>query len=73
MLICPDLHSQENADAFCQRLLDFIKQPLPTDIAQIQIGASIGIAFYPEHAESVDELIRMADKAMYQAKKAGKT
>ena len=68
MLICPDLQSKESADAFCQRLLDSLTQPIATDVGQIQIGASIGIAFYPDHAKGIEELIRKADEAMYAAK-----
>ena len=73
MLICPDLHSQKNADIFCQRLVDSLKQPISTDFGQIQIGASIGVAFYPDPANSVEALIKMADAAMYATKNKGKT
>lgn len=36
------------------------------------ITLSIGVAFYPDHGASVDELIRRADEALYQAKSDGK-
>ncbi|GAA0796103.1 hypothetical protein GCM10009109_31160 [Marinobacterium sediminicola] len=36
------------------------------------LTVSIGLAAYPQHADSVDALIRAADKAMYQAKSAGR-
>ena len=35
-------------------------------------GASIGIAFYPQHAENMDSLIKRADIAMYIAKHGGR-
>jgi diguanylate cyclase (GGDEF)-like protein len=35
------------------------------------VGASIGIALFPEHAATPDELMRNADSAMYEAKGAG--
>jgi len=69
MLICPDLQNQENADAFCQRMLDSLKRPIPTEAGLIYIGASIGTVFYPDAADSVFELVRRADSAMYAAKK----
>ena len=39
---------------------------------KVTIGASIGIAFYPENGISQEDLVRKADAAMYAAKKAGK-
>ncbi len=35
------------------------------------LDVSIGIAMYPEHGETVDALIRLADRALYIAKKSG--
>ena len=37
----------------------------------IAIDVSIGIAMYPEHGETADALIRLADRALYIAKKSG--
>jgi EAL domain-containing protein (putative c-di-GMP-specific phosphodiesterase class I) len=37
----------------------------------LEIEASIGIAFYPEHGAGVDELLQHADVAMYVAKRTG--
>jgi two-component system cell cycle response regulator len=37
------------------------------------ITISIGVAFYPEQATSMESLIRRADEALYQAKKTGKS
>ncbi|MDH3255630.1 MAG: EAL domain-containing protein, partial [Acidobacteriota bacterium] len=36
-----------------------------------ELDVSIGIAFYPEHGEDIEELIRLADRALYIAKKSG--
>ena len=36
------------------------------------IGASVGVAVYPDNAETADALIRLADKAMYEVKHSGK-
>lgn len=71
-LICPDLSNREDAAAFCQRLLDSINLPITVGHVQIRMGASIGIAFYPDHCGSVGDLVRLADKAMYAAKNAGR-
>jgi len=46
----------------------------PFDIAgqQVQIGASIGVAFHPDHGEGLSALLRSADIAMYHAKDGGR-
>ena len=40
--------------------------------AELHIACSVGIAMSPDHTTDVDELMRHADTAMYQAKAAGK-
>ena len=42
------------------------------DNETIKITASIGIATFPEHAQSGEDLIHAADNAMYDAKNAGR-
>jgi diguanylate cyclase (GGDEF)-like protein len=39
---------------------------------QIDLGASIGVAFYPEHGDTLHSLLRSADVAMYHAKENGR-
>lgn len=42
------------------------------ELMQLKVSASIGIATFPEHAESLHELIEKADNAMYSVKMATK-
>ena len=56
------------ADGILQKL----SQPINLSGHQVVIGTSIGIAVYPNDAESYDELLRNADMAMYHAKEEGK-
>ena len=39
---------------------------------QLSITPSIGIALYPEHGETAQQLLRYADDAMYRMKKNGR-
>ena len=39
---------------------------------EARVGASVGVALYPDHGATVDALIHAADTAMYEAKRAGK-
>ncbi len=72
VLICTTLRTPENATTFCERLLSSINDPIILDSAQVQVGASIGVAFYPNASGQDDNLIHLADEAMYAAKKAGR-
>ena len=40
--------------------------------AALQVGASVGIALFPDHADDAESLRRLADAAMYQVKHSGK-
>jgi diguanylate cyclase (GGDEF)-like protein/PAS domain S-box-containing protein len=53
---------------FAQRVTDALRRPFMIEGVALQIGGSIGVAFYPEHGDSSHALLRSADVAMYQAK-----
>jgi diguanylate cyclase (GGDEF)-like protein len=48
-----------------------LESPFTIGEAEFQIGASVGISVFPEHAEDAQALHRQADAAMYRAKEAG--
>ncbi|MEO8038089.1 MAG: EAL domain-containing protein [Betaproteobacteria bacterium] len=58
-----------DAEAIAIQLLEEIRQPFTVEGARLEVGASIGIALYPQHGEDVSSLLRRADVAMYVAKK----
>jgi diguanylate cyclase (GGDEF)-like protein len=53
----------------CQRCLQTLRQPIVIDGLEFVIGASIGTACAPDNGIDVDELLRKADMAMYEAKR----
>lgn len=55
-----------------ERALELLQQPISVGDFKITIGASAGIAFFPTNSTNDDELIRMADEALYEAKHTGK-
>ena len=59
------------ADIIAERIMHMLKRPISLHGGEVVLSASIGIA-YAEAGETVDEVIRNADTAMYQAKRAGK-
>jgi two-component system cell cycle response regulator len=53
----------------CRRAL--AEQPVVVGAAVVPLTASIGAACLPDHAKGADELLRVADQALYEAKNAG--
>ncbi len=60
----------EGAILCAERILRSMDSPFEIDNIFTENKASIGIATYPEHGATVDELMQHADIAMYQAKKS---
>ncbi len=46
--------------------------PFNFDGQNVRLTTSVGIAIYPQHATTAEELVAYADTAMYQAKESGK-
>ena len=55
-----------------QHVVDRISQPFHIDTLELSLTPSIGISYYPQHADNVSSLIHTADLAMYQAKQSGR-
>lgn len=59
------------AEIAVKRIMALIDKPVSLDNQILQIKLSIGVAIYPNHSDSVEMLMKMADESMYKAK-AGK-
>lgn len=59
------------ATAMAKRILTSLSRPFELEGVYYHLGASIGIASYPEDSTSVEGLLRCADTAMYKAKRSG--
>lgn len=64
--------NQQPALELAQKVLDSTAQTLPVDGLQLQVTASIGLAFSPQQGQDFNSLIRNADTALHQAKAKGK-
>tara|TARA_Y100000052_G_scaffold8413_2_gene8316 strand:- start:4268 stop:8794 length:4527 start_codon:yes stop_codon:yes gene_type:complete len=67
---------EDNADIhtvthYAQNLLDTLSRPFIINKQEFVLGASIGIAFFPDDGESPQEMLKNADTAMYFAKNNG--
>ena len=70
--LLPVLGSAEQACVVARKILAICAQPLQVQERRLQVGVSGGIAWFPQHGETIDELARQADAAMYVAKRAGR-
>jgi diguanylate cyclase (GGDEF)-like protein len=71
-VVVADAGTPADLEILAQRLLAAISQPLPADFQGLGIGASIGVARFPDHGDDADAIVSRADDAMYAAKHAGK-
>jgi diguanylate cyclase (GGDEF)-like protein/PAS domain S-box-containing protein len=71
-IVLQNLSDENDVAAISTRLLARIGEPYSIGGVEQLIGASIGIALIPEDGTSADELLRLADLAMYEAKSSGR-
>ncbi|MBE0508472.1 MAG: diguanylate cyclase [Marinospirillum sp.] len=70
--LMPSVTSAEQAIIVAEQLCNLLAQPLSWQKHQLQAGASIGVALWPEQGTSPNALLTSADNAMYLAKSRGK-
>lgn len=72
MVLLGGISNVEDAESVARKLVEVLAQPMLYQGQSLQVSASIGIALYPDHADSVERMMKQADSAMYQVKKSGK-
>ncbi|MEX8518778.1 MAG: diguanylate cyclase [Leptothrix sp. (in: b-proteobacteria)] len=72
VVVLSQIHSGDDAAHVATHILERLNQPYRTDVGELQVTPSIGISLFPADGDSVDELIKNADKAMYTVKQNGK-
>lgn len=71
-LLLPEVRTRDDVVVIAEKILDRLNQPFVIDGHELFVGASIGIAMYPEAGDSGEALIQNADIAMYHVKGRGK-
>jgi diguanylate cyclase (GGDEF)-like protein len=71
-VVLADLAKASDANFVAAKLLRVVGEPYTVADQYVTIGASIGCSFYPADGETVEDLLRAADYAMYDAKRSGK-
>lgn len=72
IILINDLDEAMNARIVAERILASLRQPFVLMEQKFVVGASIGIALFPDNGSDADTLIKCADIAMYAAKRQEK-
>ncbi len=72
VVLLPQLNHAEDAAVVARKLIASLVRPFDIDGQELSISTSIGIALHPGDGNDVDQLLKHADTAMYDAKSAGR-
>lgn len=72
VVLMDGIASLEEAEALARRLIEACREPLEIEGRNLTVTVSIGISIYPDDSTDYNELIHLADTAMYAAKNAGR-
>lgn len=67
-----DLEAAAQAEAIGEKILIALNKPYHLGVHEHHCTSSIGIALFNDHKSGIEELLKQADIAMYQAKKSGR-
>jgi len=73
--VLQDINEHDNAEkagALAERLINGLSAPIQVDSLELQVGASVGVALFPDDGTASDDLLRNADLALYRAKNEGR-
>lgn len=71
-LLCEACGDAAQAAELAQSLLRHLETPFRLDGHELYIGASIGISLFPGDADTVEQVLRNADSALFKAKSSGR-
>ena len=71
VLVVDDVKNEQAIENVANKLLSIFKEPFKIMGRNLYITASVGVSFHKGGDSTIEDLLRDADIAMYQAKKAG--
>jgi diguanylate cyclase (GGDEF)-like protein/PAS domain S-box-containing protein len=72
VLLMPEIQSLADAANVARKLIAALQPVVNIDGQELQVTTSVGIAVYPAHGNTTEELIKHADVALYAAKDGGR-
>lgn len=71
-IIVGEIDTPDAAAQVARRIVGTVARPLEVHGHPVDVGASIGIALFPEDGDTAEALLKHADAAMYRSKAAGR-
>jgi len=71
-VILEEIHKSSDAALVAKKIIEALQEPFIIQDREIYIGSSVGIALYPFDGATMQELVKNADAAMYDAKGKGR-
>ena len=72
VLVATEVQGLADVTDIAERIVTRLATPMIIGEQEITVSASLGIALYPDDGDTVDELLKNADAAMYHAKEGGR-
>jgi len=72
VVLLPGLDGPTQSVVVARKVLSVCQEPFELQGQAVRVGLSAGMALFPQHGGSFEELARHADNAMYAAKRAGR-
>ena len=72
IVVLPHLSGIDAAATVASKMIEAVSHPYDIEGQSVSITTSAGIGIYPVHGEDADKLMKNADLALYEAKRAGK-
>jgi diguanylate cyclase (GGDEF)-like protein/PAS domain S-box-containing protein len=67
-MLLVDVESRPYVENVLRKVVASVCEPFDVDALSIEIGISVGMALFPDDGSSAEELMRLADQAMYRMK-----
>ena len=72
IVLLPELHHEDDVIPIAARIQATLSCPFKVTGKEILVTGSLGISIFPSHGHTIDDLLKHADVAMYQAKAKGR-
>jgi diguanylate cyclase (GGDEF)-like protein/PAS domain S-box-containing protein len=72
VVVCEDINDAAEARLIGQQLRRLLNRPMELGEKSLAVGASIGVAVFPDDGTNVEDLLKNADLALYHAKADGR-